>query len=83
MGCSHNAARSALEDLEHSGLVVHRQAGEANLYSLDADNVLFTDILSSAFLVEAGFSQRWRGVISNWMGDEPLLDSSLRQRRKR
>lgn len=68
IGCSHNAARSALEDLERSGLVIHRQAGRANLYSLDEDNVVVTDILSSAFLVEDGLLGEVASIISRWIG---------------
>lgn len=69
IGCSHNAARSALEDLEQSGLVIHRQAGRANLYSLDEDNVIYTDILASAFLVEDGLLKKVADIISKWIGD--------------
>lgn len=69
IGCSHNAARSSLEDLERSGLVIHRQAGRANLYSLDKDNIIYTDILAPAFLVEEGLLGKVAGIISNWMGD--------------
>jgi len=68
IGCSHNAARSALEDLERSGLVIHRQAGRANLYSLDEDNIICTDILSPAFLVEDGLLGAVASIISEWIG---------------
>jgi uncharacterized protein len=70
IGYSHNAARSALEDLERSGLVIHRQAGRANLYSLDEDNVVVTDILSSAFLVEDGLLGGVASIISKWIGSD-------------
>ena len=70
IGYSHNAARFALEDLERSGLVVHRQAGRANLYSLDEDNVVVTDILSSAFLVEDGLLGEVARIISRWIGSD-------------
>ena len=70
IGYSHNAARSALDDLERSGLVIHRQAGRANLYSLDEDNVVVTDILSSAFLVEDGLLGGVASIISKWIGSD-------------
>lgn len=70
IGYSHNAARSALEDLERSGLVIHRQVGRANLYSLDEDNIVFTDILSSAFLVEDGLLGAVASIISKWIGSD-------------
>lgn len=68
IGCSHNAARFALEDLESSGIVVHRQAGRANLYSLDEDNVIVTDILSHAFLVEDGLLGEVARIVSKRIG---------------
>jgi len=70
IGYSHNAARSALEDLERNGLVIHRQAGRANLYSLDEDNVVVTDILPSAFLVEDGLLGEVASIISRWIGSD-------------
>lgn len=70
IGYSHNATRSALEELESSGLVIHRQAGRANLYSLDADNVIYTDILSPAFLVEDRLLNEVASIISRWIGDD-------------
>jgi predicted nucleotidyltransferase len=68
IGYSHNATRSALEDLERSGLVIYRKAGRANLYSLDEHNIVVTDILSSAFLVEGGLLGEVASIISRWMG---------------
>jgi predicted nucleotidyltransferase/biotin operon repressor len=70
IGCSHNAARYALEDLERSGLVIHRQAGRANLYSLDGDNVVVADILSPAFLVEDSLIKQIANVVSRSMGTD-------------
>ena len=70
IGYSHNATRSALEDLEQSGLVIHRQAGRANLYTLDEDNIVFTDILSSAFLVEDHLLGEVVSIISKWIGSD-------------
>jgi predicted nucleotidyltransferase/biotin operon repressor len=70
IGCSHNAARSALEDLELSGLVIHRQAGRANLYSLDENNVINTDILASAFLAEDRLLEDVAEIIFEGMGDD-------------
>lgn len=75
IGCSHNAARSALEDLERSGLVIYRKAGRANLYSLDEDNVVVTDILFPAFLVEDSLLGEVANIISRWM--ESNLSSIL------
>jgi predicted nucleotidyltransferase len=68
IGYSHNETRSALEDLERSGLVIYRKAGRANLYSLDEHNIVVTDILSSAFLVEGGLLGEVASIISRWMG---------------
>lgn len=69
IGYSHNATRSALEELESSGLVIHRQAGRANLYSIDENNIIFTDILSSAFLIEDRLLDEVANIISRWIGD--------------
>lgn len=52
IGHSHNPTRAALEELERNGLVIHQRVGKANLYSLDNDNIIFTDILSPAFKLE-------------------------------
>jgi len=70
IGCSHNAARSSLEDLERSGLVIHRRAGRAYLYSLDEDNVINTDILASAFEVETGLLEKVADVAAMRIGDD-------------
>jgi len=70
IGCSHNAARPALEDLERCGLVIHRRVGRANLYSLDRDNIINTDILASAFEVEAGLLEKVADTVARWMGDD-------------
>jgi predicted nucleotidyltransferase len=50
--------------------VIHRQAGRANLYSLDEDNIINTDILAPAFLVEEGLLGKVADIISRWMGDD-------------
>jgi predicted nucleotidyltransferase len=70
IGYSHNATRSALEDLERSGLVLHRQAGRANLYSIDTDNVIYVDILSPAFLIEDRLLGGVADIISKWIGED-------------
>jgi predicted nucleotidyltransferase/biotin operon repressor len=70
IGYSHNATRAALEELEDSGLVIRRQAGRANLYSIDADNVIFTDILTPAFETEDKLLARVAAIISKWIGDD-------------
>lgn len=69
VGYSHNATRSALEDLERNGLVIQRQAGRANLYSIDQDNIIFTDILTSAFRIEDGLLDKVAGIVKKRVGN--------------
>jgi len=70
IGYSHNATRSALEDLERSGLVIQRQAGRANLYSIDQDNIIYTDILISAFRIEDELMDRVAETVAKQAGKE-------------
>lgn len=70
IGYSHNATRSALEDLERSGLVIQRQAGRANLYSIDQDNIIYTDILTYAFRIEDELLDRIAEIVSKQAGRE-------------
>ena len=70
IGYSHNATRSALEDLERSGLVIQRQAGRANLYSIDQDNIVYTDILISAFRIEDELMDRVAETVAKQAGKE-------------
>jgi len=70
IGYSHNATRSALEDLERSGLVIQRQAGRANLYSIDQDNIIYTDILISAFRIEDELMDRVAETVAKQSGKE-------------
>lgn len=68
IGCSHNAARYALEGLERSGPVIHRQAGRANTCSLDGDNVVVADILSPPFMAEGSLIEEIANIVSRSMG---------------
>ncbi len=70
IGQSHNTARYALEELERNGLVVKRQAGRSNLYSLDEDNIIYTQILSSAFKLEEELLAEVAKIFSQRLGED-------------
>lgn len=67
---SHNTTRYALEELERNGLVVKQQAGRSNLYSLDEDNIIFTEILSPAFKLEEDLLREVARIFSDKFGED-------------
>ena len=69
IGQSHNTTRYALEELERNGLVLKRQAGRSNLYSLDEDNIIFTQILSPAFKLEEDLLTEVARIFSDKLGE--------------
>ena len=70
IGQSHNTTRFALEELERNGLVIKQQAGRSNLYSLDEDNIIFTEILSPAFKLEEGLLGEVARIFSDKLGED-------------
>ena len=52
IGYSHNQTRLALEELERNGLVIRQRAGRSNLYSLDNENIIVTELLAEGFVLE-------------------------------
>ncbi len=73
---SHNTTRFALEELERNGLVVKQQAGRSNLYSLDEENIIYTEILVPAFKLEEGLLGKVARIFSDELGED-LLDIVL------
>jgi len=67
---SHNTTRYALEELERNGLVIKRQAGRSNLYSLDEDNIIYTEILSPAFKLEEDLLGEVAKIFSDKLGKD-------------
>lgn len=76
IGQSHNATRFALEELERNGLITKQQAGRSNLYSLDEDNILFSEILLPAFKLEERLLDEVAKILSRELGKK-LLDIIL------
>ena len=76
IGQSHNSTRYALEELERNGLVVKRQAGRSNLYSLDEDNIIYRKILSPAFKLEEDLLVEVAKIFSDQLGED-MLDMIL------
>ncbi len=70
IGQSHNTTRYALEELERNGLVVKRQAGRSNLYSLDEDNIIYKEVLSPAFKFEQGLLAEVARIFSDRLGED-------------
>jgi predicted nucleotidyltransferase/DNA-binding HxlR family transcriptional regulator len=67
---SHNSTRYALDELERNGLIVKQQAGRSNLYSLDEDNIIFTEILSPAFKLEEDLLGEVARIFSDKLGED-------------
>ncbi len=76
IGQSHNTTRFALEELECNGLIIKQQAGRSNLYSLDQDNIVFSDILLPAFKLEERLFGEVASILSQELG-KVLLDIIL------
>lgn len=73
VGQSHNTTRYALDELERNGLIVKQQAGRSNLYSLDQENIIFTDFLAPAFKLEERLLSEVADTFSRELG-EALVD---------
>ncbi|MCJ7652422.1 MAG: nucleotidyltransferase domain-containing protein, partial [Actinobacteria bacterium] len=70
IGYSHNQTRLALEELERNGLVIRQRAGRSNLYSLDNENIIVTDLLAEGFVLEDTLLNRLADIYLEEVGKD-------------
>ncbi|MBU1669993.1 MAG: nucleotidyltransferase domain-containing protein [Actinobacteria bacterium] len=68
IGHSQNQTSIALRELERSGLVTWQSAGRSNLYSIDRDNILVTELLETGFRLEDGLLDRLADIYFDEVG---------------